>query len=365
MKKMVLEKKIRRRLFSVLIFFLVLSLGGLYWSLIRSSESEEKYQAFSYKQEAKIDYLISLKENELFEEPTLGPGRAYISALTDTIGTSFTYQFSAQQEAEMQGEFGVIASLEALTGPENNILWEKKFILYPPESFSASGKEILLQKDILLPFSRYYAYAETITEKVGFSPEILNLNVYYNVTLTADTSGGLIEESAGPKILIPLKGRVFTVGGNLADQKDGEISAVRRVSVPYFEEAKIGFALLAFLLVFLLFAVVQMTIAKEEKNRAVRQKLSHLLKKYQDRIVRCTEATPALNQHNVLMMGSFEDMVKAADELARPILFFQSKEEGEYSFYVISEQCVYRYNLGELSSFSANRLPHKHLAHNS
>ena len=216
----------------------------------------------------------------------------------------------------------------------------------------------------MLPFSQYYAYAEEIIEKTGFNPEILNLNVSYNVTLIANTPDGAVEEAASPKIVIPLKGKVFTVSGNLQDIKDGEITAVRQLAVPYFEEAKTGFGLFAVLLVLFLLITMQMTVAKEEKNKAVRQKLSRILKKYQDRVVKCSEEIPILNQHNVLMVSSFEDMVKAADELERPILYFQTKEESEHSFFVISEQYVYRYNLGEFPSLSAkNNKPRKHLAH--
>lgn len=363
MKKKVLRKKTRQYLTGVLIFLIVFSLTGLCWSFTRPSVKEEEYQAFSYSQEANIDYRVNLLPNELFDEPALGPGRAYISSLTDTIDTNFTYQFSSQQEAEIKGEYSVVASLEAVTGPENHAVWEKNFILHPPESFYINGKEAVLQKNILLPFSQYYAYAEEIIEKTGFSPEILNLNVSCNVTLTANTPDGALEEAASPQMIIPLKGKVFTVGGNLQDIKDGEITAVRQLAVPYFEEAKIGFGLFAILLVLFLLITMQMTVAREEKNKAVRQKLSRILKKYQDRVVKCSEEIPILNQHNVLMVSSFEDMVKAADELERPILYFQTKEESEHSFFVISEQYVYRYNLGEFSSFSANNLPRKHLAH--
>jgi len=362
MKKKVLRKKTRQYLTSTLIFFLVLALAGLYWSFTRPPVKEETYQAFSYSQEANIDYTVNLHPNDLFDEPSLGPGRAYISALTDTIGTKFTYQFSAQEEAEIKGELSVIASLEATTGPENHAVWEKSLILHPPESFQANGKDFVLQKDILLPFSLYYAYAEEITEKIGFNPDVLNLNVSYNVALTANTPDGAVEEAASPQMIIPLKGKVFAVSGNLQDTKSGEITAVRKIDAPYFEEAKIGFGLSAILLVLFLLLIVQMTVAKEEKNKAVRQKLSRILKKYQDRVVKCSAEIPILNQHNVLMVSSFEDMVKAADELERPILYFQTKEESEHSFFVISEQYVYRYNLGEFSSYSANNTPRKHLA---
>jgi hypothetical protein len=66
-----------------------LALAGLYWSYTRPAETAVDYTAFPYSQESTLDYRVYLLPNELYEETYLGPGRAYISALTDYISTEF------------------------------------------------------------------------------------------------------------------------------------------------------------------------------------------------------------------------------------------------------------------------------------
>lgn len=365
MKKKVFKRKTRQGLIAGLLIMLALALAGLCWSLVRPLEMEEEYQAFSYRQDANIDYLVGLHPNGLYDEAQLAPGRAYITSLVNTIDANFTYRFSAKQEAEISGEYSIIAVMGATAGTESSALWEKSFVLHPPQAFSAAGKEFTLQESVSIPFSHYYAYANEIIEMSGFNPDGLTLNVYYDVKLSADTPGGQAEETSMLQMTVPLRSKVFTVGGNLEEQKSGDLTATKTTAAPYYEETRLGFGLFAVLLVLLLIITLQVTTAKEEKNRIIGQRVRRLFRRYQERIVKCTGAMPDLDQQYVLAVGSFDDMLRAADELEKPILYFSIREKGEetgHSFFVISEQYIFRYNLGEPPNLPAGNLSRKHAA---
>lgn len=366
MKKWTLKKNTRQRVIAVLLFFLVLALAGLYWSYTRPAETTVDYTAFPYSQESTLDYRVYLLPNELYEETYLEPGRAYISALTDYISTEFAYRFSAGSKADIDGEYSVTANIVALTGQEDYLVWEKNFPLLAPEAFHVHGKDVFLREEVILPFSEYVALANSIVETTGFSPQKLNLRVNYNVGLAADTPEGAIEETAASELIIPLSGNVFTVGGSLEDSETGGIPASRVEPVPYFEEARSGFALLSILLVLFLLIFIQVTVGKEERNKFVKKRLSHILKQYRDRIVKCTEKISASGHDNILLVASFEDLLKIADELGKPIFYQngqngQNEENYEHSFFVFSEQYAYRYNLGEVFSAPLGVLSQKHL----
>ncbi|HHT47412.1 MAG TPA: DUF5305 domain-containing protein, partial [Firmicutes bacterium] len=164
-----------------------------------------------------------------------------------------------------------------------------------------------------------------------------------------------------------LSGNVFTVGGSLEDSRTGGIPATRQEPVPYFEEARTGFALLSSLLVLFLLIFIQVTVGREERNNFIKKKLSRILKQHQDRIVKCAEAIPSPGQGNILEVASFDDLLKIADELGKPI-FYQSgqKEENyEHTFSVFSEQHTYRYTLGEVFSSPMSVLSQKHMLRQS
>lgn len=373
-KKWTLKKKTRQGVIAVLLFILVLALAGLYWSYTRPAETAVDFTAFSYSQESMLDYRVHLLPNELYEEAYLGPGRAYISALTDYISTEFIYRFSAGSEADIKGEYSATANIVALTGQEDHLVWEKSFPLLATEAFHINGKDVFLREEVILPFSEYVALANSIVETTGFSPQKLNLRVNYNVDLVADTPEGVIEETAAPELIVPLSGNVFTVGGSLEDSRTGGIPATRQEPVPYFEEARTGFSLLSTLLVLFLLIFIQVTVGREERNNFVKKKLSRILKQHQDRIVKCAEAIPSPGHGNILEVASFDDLLKIADELGKPIFYqnglgsqgslgAQGGNGYEYLFFVFSEQYSYRYLLGEVSLPSRGALSQRHLLH--
>lgn len=348
MKKWTLRKKTRQGAVAVLFIIIIITLAGVYWSYTRPAETAVGYTAFPYSQESKVDYQVYLLPNELYEETYLGPGRAYISRLTDYINTEFMFRFWAEDEADINGRYSVTANIEALTGQENLLVWEKSFLLLPPEDFHIRGKEVFLREDIVLPFSEYAALANEIVEATGFSPQSLNLKVNYNVELAANTPDGVIRESAAPELTVPLSGNVFTVGGTLEDSKAGGIDVTRWEPVPYYEEARRGFTLASILLVLCLLVFIQVTVGREERNNIVKRKLSRILKQHHDRIVKCTEKIPNPGHGNILAVASFDDLLKIADELGKPIIY-QNGQNGdslEYSFFVFSEPYAYRYSPG-------------------
>lgn len=363
MKKRMLRKSIRQKIIAASLFFLIVALVGLYWTYSRPSETVESYTAFPYTLESTIDYQVHLRPNNLYEKPSIGPGRAYLSSLTDYIDTKFSYLFSAESAAELRGEYYVTATIKALTGrgEQNYLVWEKNFPLLPLETFEVDGTEVILQKNVVVPFAHYVALTENIVEETGFSPSSLNLEVDYHVALTADTPDGTVVEEAGPKLTIPLVGKIFTVEGSQEDEVTGGIEATRIVPTPYYQEAKTGLTALSIVLGLFLLVFFLMTVAKEEDSIA-EKKLSRLLKQYRDRIVESAEKISFPSHGNILTVSSFDGLLKVADELEKPIVY-QNEQYGqdcEHSFFVFSDECTYRFNFGRVSTLSIDTPAQKH-----
>jgi len=350
MKKKMLPQK-NRQLLSVLIGLLLLcSAAGLIWSLLRPAEKAEYFNTYSFHHAAEVDYRVLLLPNEFFPEPLLGPGRAYISDLTDSVQSVFVYRFSGEKEAELRGEYRVLATLAAYTGQEKYLVWERKYELLPPKSFSTRGKEIAFQEEVAVPFSAYAEFAGRLSEETKFSPEELNLTVVYSVSVEAQTEEGTIREELNPTMVVPLKGKTFVVGGELAKSNAGGLSASRQVPVPLVKETKVAFGTATLFFIALMLGLQFLTAAREEKNNFVARKIAKLLKKHGERIVAVKKTPPLLEEGKTIEIevDSFEDLLKTADELGRPILYCQAdKTDGkEHVFVVMGENCLYRFVLG-------------------
>jgi len=359
MKKIQLKKKTRQLLTVLLLILLIGSAAGLFWSFTRPSESIEEYTAYSCSQEVEIGYRVHLHPNEFFPESVLGAGRAYISELTDYLSTDFVYRFAGERDAEVKGEYSVTASLTAVTGREEKFMvWEQSYELLPLQRFAVRDKELTIREEIIVPYSEYVLFANRLTVETGYIPEDLSLNVTYHLAVDVETDSGTIREGFAPKMVVPLRGKSFVIGGNLSDKKTDGITATQRTPIPLVEETKFGFsaAFVIFLAMFITF--LALTTTKEEKANFGEKKLSRILKEHGDRIVVFRKGMYPLATDKVLDVDSFDDLVKASDELGKPLLYNKplNGDDRDHSFFVVTETCFYRHTIGSIGSTSSARV---------
>lgn len=344
------KKKFAKRSWQILIVLtLVLLLGsgaGLLWSYNAPLEVSEEYTAYSYRQESVVDYNVHLLPNSFFNETVLEAGRAYITELTDYISTDFTYRFAGNGEEEINGEYSVVATLTAYTGKEGHKVFEKTSELLPPQSFTATNNVVSFQESVIVPFQEYLEFATRLREETRFNPDELSLSVKYNVTIAAETEQGVVRDQFAPSMEISLKGNTFVVTGNLTEEKTDSIPATRKVSFSLIEQARKVFSVSTISLAgFLLYFSLLIT-PKEQKINCQEKEVSLILKKYGDRIAVSKSGVPEVS-NKVILINSFEDIVKIADELGKPILYYQAGTESicRHSFLVLSEERDYMYHV--------------------
>jgi hypothetical protein len=168
------------------------------------------------------------------------------------------------------------------------------------------------------------------------------VTVNYNVAVNIATAGGKNTDKANPVLVIPIKGNSYTINGTLTDKKDGAVNAKQSVAVPGVKTARKAFSIAAGGLALILLLVILGTRPRDEDvlERTVRL----LLKKYGDRVVIGQDVLAAVDDLNVMVLDSFDDLVKVADEAGRAIIY-EKNLEGVYSFFVISDTLAYTYKL--------------------
>lgn len=350
MKRLKLAKK--NKWGATLVISLLLSASAYYlFSLYTSpTEIEENIKVYSYRQEGKIDYEVFYSPNQLVSVAKETPLRAYLTDLTKEINTDFSYGFIGQREAKLEGELKVIASVAAFTGKERYLVWHKDYQLMEPKSFSAQGKEIAINKTVKIPFANYVSLSQEIQEGTKFMPDELELSVKYYVDLKAVTDSGIITETITPELLISLKGKAFVVEGSLKNNKEDGIMAKQMMPVPMMREKRLGLAIVTGLLFVLLLLSLIFTEDREKGLSPMEKEHSLILKKYGDRIVRYKAGTDTSQTGRVFAVSSFEQLLKVADELQRPILY-QEYQKDEVSFLVLAEDTyIYKmiFHLGAL-----------------
>ncbi|NLN07152.1 MAG: DUF5305 domain-containing protein [Firmicutes bacterium] len=350
MKKLKINKRSRQGIIIVFLFILLVAAAGITWSHLTPMERVEETTLYSYNQKATVDYQVQMLPSETLPELVVGPGRAYITDWVESVSTNFFYRFQVDDNVTIEGEYYVIAALKACAGSENLVVWEKKDNLLPPQNFSGLGF-VNIHKNIDIPIVEYLEYAGMIREETGFSPENLDLEVQYKVNVEAITNPRTIREELASIMVIPLRGNTFTVGGELEKQASGTVTGEVTVFLPYVETAQKGFIIAAGVSALLLLVFSLLTSPVQQKINMQEKEINTILKKHQDRIVVCAGQI-TVEPESTIVVNSFEDLLKTADELGKPIVYYKNDlEKGtRHSFFVLSPGHNYTYIIDVVST---------------
>lgn len=310
---------------------------------------ELKIPRFTYKNSANVDYNVVLLPNMLYQERTMEAGRVYISQYVDYISTMFKYTFTGDQVSDIKGEYNIVATIEATIGENENkkILWSKEYILLPWTSFSEKDKAVSISKQQAVRLDEYNRFVTSIAaeSKVGANT---NLIVQWNVNVSADTGNDRVVESLSPKMVIPLQGQIFEVGGELTAEKAGALEDTEIITLPLKLQLVIIYGFIIILsivaLIYLFFRTegVSMTDPFEKGVRRI-------FKMHGERFVALNPGNK-IDSENIIYVKSIDDIVKIADEISKPILYCERLDRGRVmSFYVLENPRVYIFELRKVA----------------
>jgi hypothetical protein len=325
---------------------LVFSAAGLLWSYTVSASQEEDYTTYYYLQEASFDYRIYAAPNNIFPSRVLGPGNAYITSLTDYIAVDFEYNYFGESEAELKGSYGVAAKLAAYTAQQEYLVWEKEYALLPTKQFNTIDSDFSFKERFNIPLAEYIAFTEQIREETGFNPAELNLVVTGNVSMEVATEDGAVSDQLSPTMIIPMKDSVFTVNGQMFEEKEGGIAQTRVVVAAPVSAGRAVFPVLVAITAIGLALLRFLTVPTQIKARSDQHQVPGILKKHKERIVVTANGVTALPAGTINVLD-FDELLKLADEVGRPILYPQpsSVEGNNHFFLVYTPEQTYAYGI--------------------
>lgn len=292
---------------------------------------------YHYQHNAKIDYWVKLKPNAIFKENLLMAGKTYYTKLTDYINLNYSYLFNADQETQLEGSYMITATLEAKD------MWHKDFVLLPPQPFSNKAKTYIFNKSYQLRLQPFKDYLKKVNEEIGVTAREPKLTVKVGINLKARAKAGSFSESLVPAMVIPLTEGEYKIEGNLVNKKSNTISKSVTTSDPTLEQKKSRFTLICVATIFagiflgyLLFYTNGKPIPPIEEEVLIQ-------KKYGARLLKVPGGIELGDHVMAISFNSFDDLVKIADELGKPIIYFNSPNNELVNYFVFDGQVVYKY----------------------
>lgn len=351
--KIYVTRMVRISLLGILTLLLFASVIGVVWNTFFVDRSvTEELAVYQYQQQAVVDYNVNLLPNGFFTETSLSSEQpAYLTALTDSIDAVLNYTFEGEKPLKYQGQYDIKGAIIAYTQFEREeeiVVWKKDLEYYPPINFSGQDSKISLSQTVNIPLNSYIQYVRLLEEATKFNPTRVELVVNYGIDLTGENEYGKINEQVNPTMVIPLKGSAFTVGGNLNESNEGAITVKETKPVENKMEDNYIYIGLGLFCLLLLGIIIVFTTNAPELSRQEKL-LKELLRKHGERIVAFNKM-PATTG-DVINLDSFDDMVKIADEIEKPIFYYQDGLR-DWVFTILDEPYVFQYQLEALDESS-------------
>lgn len=319
----------------------------LYRGTLCPGFEEKKVPLYSYKNRTAIDYMVYFKPNILYEECSPSENNIFITNFVDYIQPSFFYEFTGEQTADISGNYEINAVMEGYVteNDKHKTIWEKKYNLIPKESFKVKDRKISITKKIPIKLEEYSSFVTQLIEESKAGSQV-KLTVSMNVNLNVITDKGLIKEQFTPTMIIPLNVAYFEIVKSKTEEKAGAVEEAKMVQVPPDKVLLIIFGIALFISLAALSYLMFFTKPAPKADPLV-SNLKRILKNHGSRLVALTHDIADGNAtcYNV---KSFDDIIKIADEVEKPILYkYNSDLRGITSFCVADGAVMYVYYPGE------------------
>lgn len=311
--------------------------------------------AFTYKHIGNFDYAVYLEPNtalygekiqtlrpEPYQRPQLisrPPGEVYFTKTADIMKASFGYRLECDQlVTNLTEEVKITAILEyppaaGSTGPP---MWQKTFTLVP--ATRKSGNFVV---EFPVDVNYFNGLVNLIRGEIGMGAPTNNLTIRAEVRTQGDTRFGRIDKVFTQDLKGILGGATVTWDTELQKSEKGTIGGTRTVSDPNVGKYQmLSLAVLALVLFGFVFVVWNFSESRSVTLRA-EEEAFRVRKKHKNVIVDVTELPVAKPEETVIPVGSLDELIKAADNLLKPVL--HQAEADKHTYCVIDGLTRYQY----------------------
>jgi hypothetical protein len=312
--------------------------------------SEEGYtEGIRYKAGGRFDYEVSLKPNNLYETTvltseslpvqerltpaqTLGPGLVYFRNIVDSIEASFSYQLVCDRPISGQSQ-----DVEITVTIGNPGQWSKSLVVMPRTNEVGS---------FTVSFPVDLQYFTWVIDAIGRETNAPGTS--HNITLEADvhtiakTDLGTINEVFTQTLGVKLEKNTVTFGKGLSGSKSGTIVGASVPEASQEERSRtpwiIGLVVALLALGYLGWNQARLGLAMVSAGEA---EVARARKKYKQIMMDVEELPEVKETETIIALNSLDDLVRIADDLARPVL--HQMEEGRHSYCIIDGSVRYVY----------------------
>ena len=319
----------------------------------------------TYTENARVNYKVSLKENEFYRDQYVDGKSTIIASLIKDIDVNFDYKMNLANEQDYTYEYKILAKTNVKESSKSNSIYETTDELVNSIQQESNSKDLEIADSVTINYDDY-------NEKIN---KFINLYRLDNVTSTLQLEMDVYvinkydgkqinEESKIMTVDIPLTTKTINISidSNVVQGEGKILSKKSEYQNPeYFLWAGIALAIIGIIIFIML---IKYIIEKRSAETMYAQELKQILFNYKSYIQRSN--TPIDTKgYKIISINTFEEILGLRDTMQAPILMYTEEEEERTKFMILSDKIMYIYVLGakeireELRAKSAERQKRK------
>ena len=327
------------------IIVLIFSFNNFVANVQKQNMKTYNKEIYKYTNKYNYDYKINLISNKyMTNEEIKDKNIAYVTDLIDNIKLNLNYDYIANKNSEINCNYSVVGLMQAVytkNGEEQKI-WEKEETILPEKSINSASDNIQIREKLKLDLKEKNNLINNFKQQLGMSIEA-KYTVKLKIKITTEIEGKEILDELEPFINIDLAEKTTNLKGENNTENTQYISKEYKITQKSsMLKMAIDIALMV-LAVLALRYVSKFKVANVVRNE-YKYELNRILKICQDKIVQVS-TKPNDEEIEVVYVKDFGEIFKVSEELFKPILYYNAKENEEAWFSVMSGKTSYRFVL--------------------
>ena len=346
------KNKIRKSTKIIYTIIAIIILIFSFYEFFKGTQSDtintQKEQIYTYKNKFKYDYKVNLLENKYMSENQTENQTAFVTDLMDTTTLNLNYEYNADKNTNIQGEYSVIGRMEVVytrDGEEQKI-WKDEDILVETKSINETANILKIQEELNIDLKDKNKLLKDFEQQMGMSVEA-HYYVILNVKLNTEVEKKPIEVEFKPTVQIELAKKTTKITGN-NNQEETEYVSTEHETIAGNKVFNLIIGIIGIVVAIAILRYLSKFRTANIIRNEFKQELNRILKICQDKIVQ-VDAKPITSPEDTVTVKDFGEIVKVSEELFKPILYYYDNEKEEAWFSVMTGKIAYKYILKDRS----------------
>ena len=330
-------RKVRKRLINLQLVILILVLLVTVFSTTLAIVLNKKYYV-NYSEKSSVDYGVSLKENNFYEDSYLGKDYEYIASLIDRVQATFKYelQIESQEFVNFEYNYRVDAVVQIKHKISSKVLYSPVYNEVKEKSYTVSATNVSINQTLDVDYSKYNNIADAFINTYDLN-NIANANLilqmHVNVLGTSDEfQNDTNENSYIASISIPLTTQTVDVKitSVVPPEEQKILSCTTENIALFFRLVAIISASIAVLL-----AIILWLYAFLSRNIDITYdiKVAKLWRNYKSFIQKMRNAFN-VEGYQLIVIDTFNEMLEIRDTIQSPILMNENEDRTCTKFFI-------------------------------